>query len=200
MKLKIATLVGALALVATSAFAGQQWIAANGGAAFPSGDLSDGANTGWLAGGSYGYVLNEKFALGADVNYNGLGKKTVGTAPNTVDVQPSILQYTAQGYWMIPMQNKDQYPYIKAGLGGYNFNSDVSGQSSKSLFGFNAGVGWNKLLKNGKTAFGIDGAYHWITPNDEFKNSSGDKASLQYFVVSAHLGWGIGGSKGAAVK
>lgn len=197
MKFKIAALVGVLALAASSAFAaGQQWIAVNGGAAFPSSDLSDGANTGWLAGGSYGYAMNDKFALGADVNYNGLGKKTVGIAPNTVDVQPSIWQYTAQGYWMIPMKDKEQYPYVKAGLGGYSFNSDQPNESSKTKLGFNGGVGWNKLLKNGKTAFGIDGAYHWITSSSDFKNASGDNASLSYFVVSAHLGWGLsGGSK-----
>ena len=198
MRLTITALAAALTLLASSAYAsGSNWIAINGGAAFPSGDLSDGANTGWMAGGTFGHTLNEKFALGADVNYNGLGKKTVGTAPTTVDVQPSIWQYTAQGYWMMPM--KEQYPYVKAGLGGYSFNSDQPGESSKTKFGYNVGLGWNKLMANGKTTFGIDGMYHWITPSSDFKNSSGGNASLQYFIVSAHVGWGLGGNS-ASVK
>jgi hypothetical protein len=200
MKRTITALATALTLVASSAYASApQWIAINGGAAFPSGDLSDGANTGWLAGASYGFTLNEKFALGADVNYNGLGQKTIGTPPATADVQPSIWQYTAQGYWMLGMKSSDQYPYLKAGLGGYSVNSDQSGESTKTKFGFNAGLGWNKLMKNGKTSFGIDGMYHWITPSSDFKNTSGDNASLQYFIVGAHLGWGLGG-KSADVK
>src|SRR5437868_1367762 len=56
MKLKIATLVGVLALVASSAFAGgMQWVAVKGGAALPSSDLSDVAGTGFNVGGEYGY-------------------------------------------------------------------------------------------------------------------------------------------------
>jgi len=195
MKRTITALTTVLLLAASSAYAyGSQWIAANGGAAFPSGDLSDGANTGWLAGAGYGRTLNVKFALGADVNYNGLGKKTIGTAPATVDVQPSIWQYTAEGYWMLGMKSKEQYPYAKGGLGAYSVNSDQPGESTKTKFGFNAGLGWNKLLKNGKTSFGIDGMYHWITPSSDFKTASGDNATLSYFIVSAHLGWGIGGN------
>jgi opacity protein-like surface antigen len=191
MKLKIATLVTVLALAASSALAaGTQWIAINGGAGFPSSDLSDAAETGWLAGAGYGYGLNEKFALGAEVNYNGLGKKTIGT----VDVQPTILQYSAEGYWMIPMSDKSQFPYLKVGAGGYNIDTDVAGQSSKTKFGANAGLGWNKALK-GKTSFGLDGAYHWISSSSDFKNASGDDASLSYFTLSAHVGWSLGGGQ-----
>jgi opacity protein-like surface antigen len=191
MKLKIATLVAVLALAASSAFAaGTQWIAVNGGAGFPSSDLSDAAETGWLAGVGYGYSLNEKFALGADVSYNGLGKKTIGT----VDVQPTIWQYTAQGYWMIPMSGKSQFPYIKVGAGGYNFDSDQAGQGSKTKFGANAGIGWNKALK-GKTSFGLDGAYNWISSGSDFKTASGSDATLSYFTVSAHIGWALGGGQ-----
>jgi outer membrane protein with beta-barrel domain len=190
MRLKIGILAGALLLIASSAFAaGMQWVALNGGAQFPSGDLSDGAETGWLIGGNYGYALSEKFALGADVSYNAFGKKTIGTT----DVQPKIMQYTAQGYYMIPMSGKTQFPYLKGGVGMYSVDTDAPGSDTKSLFGLNAGLGWNKMM-NGKTSFGLDGMYHWISQSDDIKKANGDKASLGYFTLSAHVGWGIGGA------
>jgi opacity protein-like surface antigen len=196
MKLRIGILAGALMLIASSAFAGMQWVALNGGAGIPSGDLSDGAETGWLIGGSYGYMLNDKFALGAIVNYNAFGKKTVAT----VDVEPKILQYTAQGYYMLPMGTAGtQFPYLMGGLGMYNVDTDVTGIDSKSLFGANAGLGWNKVL-NAKTSFGIDGLYHWISQSDDFKKANGDKASLGYFQLSAHVGWAFGGNATASAK
>lgn len=193
MKLKIGILVGVLALVASSAFAGGKvsWIAINGGAAFPTSDLSDGAGTGYLGGASYGMALNEKFAVGADVNYIGFGKKTI----QTVDVQPKIWQYDAAGYYMFPMKDKSQYPYIKIGLGAYSVDPDVSGAATKTLFGANGGLGWNKVLKNGKTSIGIDANYHWISQSDEYKTASGDKATLAFYTVSAHIGWGLGVEK-----
>ncbi|MFI5372161.1 MAG: outer membrane beta-barrel protein [Candidatus Eisenbacteria bacterium] len=192
MKLKIGILVGVLALVASSAFAGgPSWIAINGGAAFPGGDLSDGAGTGWLAGASYGMALNPKMALGVDVNYVGFGKKTV----SSVDVQPTIWQYDVAGYYMFPMKDKTQYPYVKIGLGAYTVDPDVPNVSSKTLFGANGGLGWNKVLKNGKTSIGLDANYHWISQSDDFKKANGDKASLAYYTVSAHIGWGLGVEK-----
>jgi hypothetical protein len=193
MKLKIGILVGVLALVASSAFAGgPSWIAINGGAAFPSSDLSDVAGTGWLAGASYGMALNDKFAIGADVNYIGLGKKTV----ESVDVQPKVWQYDAAGYYMFPMKDKTQYPYVKIGVGAYSIDPDVSDVASKTLFGANGGLGWNKVLKNGKTSIGIDANYHWISQSDEYtKVNSTDKATLSFISVSVHVGWGLGVEK-----
>jgi len=190
MRLKIGILAGALLLIASSAFAaGMQWLGLNGGAQFPSGDLSDGANTGWLLGGTYGHTLGEKFAIGADVNYNAFGSKTVAST----DLSPKIVQYTAQGYYIMPMgAGKTQFPYIKGGLGMYSVDTDAPGLSTKSLFGANLGLGWNKMM-NAKTSFGIDGLYHWISQSDEFKKANGDKASLGYFSLSAHVGWDMGG-------
>jgi hypothetical protein len=191
MRLKIGILAGALLLIASSAFAGgMQWLALNGGAQFPSGDLSDGAETGWLLGGSYGYQLNDKFALGAIANYNAFGKKTVAGT----DVQPTIFQYSAQAYYMIPVgTGGTQFPYVMGGAGMYSVDTDVTGVDSKSLFGLNGGLGWNKML-NAKTSFGIDGLYHWISQSDDFKKANGDKATLSYFQLSAHVGWGFGGA------
>ena len=197
MRLKIGILACALLLIASSAFAaGMQWVGLNGGAQFPSGDLSDGAGTGWLIGGSYGYRVNDKFALGAVVNYNEFGKKTVAST----DLQPKIIQYTAQGYYMLPMgKGGTQFPYLMGGLGMYSVDTDVQTLSTKSLFGANVGLGWNKMFK-ATTSFGIDGLYHWISQSDEFKKANGDKASLGYFQLSAHIGWGFGGSAAAATK
>jgi hypothetical protein len=192
MNRKIGILVGVLALVASSAFAGSRpsWIAINGGAAFPSSDLSDVSGTGWLAGASYGLSLNEKFAIGADVNYYGFGKKTV----QTVDVQPKTWQYTASGYYMMSSKGGNT-PYAKVGLGAYSVNPDVSTVSSKTLFGWNAGLGYNKAMSNKKTSFGLDATYHWLSQNDEFVKPSNptEKASYSFFSVAAHVGWGLGG-------
>jgi hypothetical protein len=191
MKLKIGILVGVLALVASSAFAGRpSWVAINGGAAFPSSDLSDAAGTGWLAGASYGMGLNDKFAIGADVNYYGFGKKTI----QSVDVQPKTWQYTAQGYYMMSSKGGNT-PYAKVGLGAYSVNPDVSGASSKTLFGWNAGLGYNKMMSNKKTSFGLDATYHWLSQNSEFTkvNDPTSKAQLSFFSVAAHMGWGLGG-------
>src|SRR5262245_58953777 len=191
MRFKIGILAGALLLIASSAFAaGMQWVALNGGAQFPSGDLSDNAGTGWLLGANDGYALNQKFALGADVNYNAFGTKTV----SGTDFQPKIWQYTAQAYYMMPMKSTTQFPYLKGGLGMYSVDPDAAGVDSKTLFGLNGGLGWNKML-NGNTSLGIDGMYHWISQSDDFKKANGDKASLSYFSLSAHVGWGIGGSE-----
>ena len=204
MKLKIGILVGVLALVASSAFAGSrpQWIAVNGGAAFPSGDLSDVSGTGWLAGLTYGIALNDKFAVGADVNYYGFGKKTITESSVSADVQPKLWQYTASGYYMIPMKDKSQYPYVKIGLGAYSVNPDVNvpagytGPATKTLFGWNGGLGWNKVMSNKKTSIGLDAAYHWLSQNSEYtKLNSTDKASYSFITVSAHVGWGLGGGK-----
>lgn len=205
MKRKIGVLVGVLALVASSALAAGRpsWIAINGGAAFPSSDMSDVSGTGWLAGASYGMALNDKFAIGADVNYYGFGKKTfdVGGLGN-VDAQPKLWQYTAAGYYMIPMKDKSQYPYVKVGLGAYSVNVDASSTISgfespanKTLFGWNAGLGWNKVLSNKKTSVGLDANYHWLSQNSEYTKPSdiNSKAQLAFFTVSLHVGWGLGG-------
>jgi hypothetical protein len=196
MKFKIAILVGVLALCASSAFAGRlQWVAVDAGAAFPTSDLSDNAGTGWLAGGQWGMALGEKLAIGLDVNYIGLGKKTV----EGFDVQPSVTQYDVAGYWMFPMKDKTQYPYIKLGLGGYSVNPDAPSGSdvgSKTLFGGNIGLGYNKAL-NAKSSLGLDVAYHWISQTDEYQNADGSKASLSMVTAAVHYGWAFGGEGGA---
>ncbi len=194
MKFKIATLVGVLALVASSAFAGERvsWLAVNGGAAFPSSDLSDLAGTGWLAGLGGGMTVAKNCAVGVDVNYLGFGKKTI----QTVDVQPKVWQYDVAGYYMFPMKDKTQYPYLKLGIGAYSIDPDVSGVASKTLFGGNVGLGYNKAL-SAKNSLGLEVLYHWISQSDEYTKVSdpNSKASLSVITVAAHYGFALGGGK-----
>jgi hypothetical protein len=187
MKFKVATFVGVLALCASSAFAGNMWIGLNGGATIPQSDLSDISGTGYYAGGTFCLQVAKQCGLGVDLNYHGLGSKTV----SGVDLDaPTVFQGTVYGEYIIKMKSKG-YPYIKAGLGMYAVDPKNS-VDSKSKFGYNAGLGYNHPM-NEKMSLGLDASYHWITSDDSWAAPGESKPSLSVITVGLVLGWGIGG-------
>ena len=196
MKLKIATLVGVLALVASSAFAGNvQWLALNGGVTIPSGDLSDYAGAGEHFGASYGYGLTKNIAVGADVNYHMFGKKTV----ENIDIKPKVTQFDVAGYYMFPMKDMKQYPYVKLAVGAYSVNPDVTGAETKTKLGVNGGVGYNYNV-NEQWGVGADALYHWISTGSDYKKTDGSNATFSAMTVGIHVGYAFGAPGGGSSK
>lgn len=103
------------------------------GATVPSGDLSDGANTGFNVTGTVGlHAPMMPIGLRADVAYNQLGMKGISESINVTSVTANAT-YSFPGIMVSP--------YLIAGLGWYHVGSSVSGSTSDNKFGFNGGVG-----------------------------------------------------------
>ena len=190
MKLKIATVVMAMMLVASSSFAaGMQWIGVGGGGSIPSGDLSDFAKTGFYAGGVYGYGLSKNLALGAMFAYHGFGAKD---SAGVKGPKLKAYQYTAQLFYSMPSKDMKMMPYITVGPGAYTLTSDASGATSKTKFGVNGGVGVNYAV-NKQTSLGLDAMYHYVSTGSDFKKADGSNATFSIITVGVHVGWMLGG-------
>ncbi|MGI8499234.1 MAG: outer membrane protein [Gemmatimonadaceae bacterium] len=190
------TRVGAVALVlvAGASIAGAQGVVPSsppvafgvvGGATLPSGDLSDGAKTGWHAGGAVQFsVPMIPLGLKADVVYHRLGLddsiSDIEGTTFTFTGKLSMITGTLNGMFLVPMVPGGMgKPYLIAGVGAYNlrtsaectgdcmgFTGTISDNTTK--FGLNGGAGVQFGLA-GLSTF-VEARYHHIFTD---KNSDG---------------------------
>ena len=165
-----------------------------GGAAVPTGDFSDVANTGYNFGGTGTVMVNQSWGVGADVAYhmwNGSSDLNTGTqlllGDPSAEWKFSAIQGTGNLQYMIPAQGA-VHPWLKGGLGLYDIkaklNSDSgSTDSSENDFGWNLGGGFNYAVSPAYS-LGVGAAYHAIQT---------DPSTTNLFTVNATLLFG--GSK-----
>ena len=186
-----------MAVVASSASAaGKCWLGLVGGAAVPTGDFADAANTGFDVGGTGTYMLNDQWGVGVDGVYHMWNASDdvnaaaqVSTGDPSAEVKFSAIQGTGHLMYMMPMQGT-MHPWLKGGLGVYNVKTKLdatsgSGDTSESNFGFNVGGGFNYAV-NATWSLGVGAAYHMIQTDPDATN---------LFTVNANILWGSGGSK-----
>lgn len=165
-----------------------------GGAAFPFGDLKDGANTGFNVGGLLGIVTPYPLGLRLDVDYTRFGKEeqSFSDGPGTlltVSAEPSIISGTLNAVFLVPVSPTTTVrPYFIGGAGAYNArpNIECSGtlcdaigdidEDSRTKFGLNAGGGLDFRLAGFATF--LEARWNWIldalTDTDEDGNDIGD--------------------------
>ncbi len=191
MKLKAAVLGLALMAMSTGvASAAGYWVGVTGGGAFPTGDFSDEASTGFNFGGTGTYMVNEMFGVGGDVVYHmWSGSDDLNAELEMLfgpgsEVKFSAIQATAHGVWM-PAMTGAVKPHVKVGAGIYNVKAKFESPSgdaddSESKLGFNAGggLGW---AAGGNMMVGVNAAYH-IVPAEE--------SNADFFTVGLNLLWG----------
>ncbi|MGI8547956.1 MAG: outer membrane beta-barrel protein [Gemmatimonadaceae bacterium] len=160
--LRLTKLIAVAAITITSATAARAQGASSptrpfsfgvsGGAAVPTGDLSDVASVGYNVTGSLGLsVPTLPVGLRVDGAYNSFGIKNdllTGTGAGNVDGNARVLSLT--GNLVLPIPLVLIRPYLIGGAGIYNVrlsatatdqNGTSSGSASESKFGFNLGAG-----------------------------------------------------------
>jgi len=129
------------------------------GASIPTGDMGDGAETGYHVG-----LLAEAkpvllpIGVRADVIYNEFGSS------GEDDVDFRLLNVNANAIFEMP--GVGLRPYLLGGLGWYrgNFNADGESGDAESAIGFNVGGG----IKFGLAGFGAAVEAHYRSVNLEF--------------------------------
>jgi opacity protein-like surface antigen len=166
-------------------------IGVEGGAGIPTGDYSDAANTGWLGTALATYMLDERFGVGVDLGYhNWAGSDDLNNVTDlllgTSDAKWtwSAIQATAHGVLMVPLQSPAR-PWLRVGAGFYSVKLKLEsaaggGDTSKSKFGFNGGVGVD-FVANESTTVGVGGMYHFIPTKDDLG------ADVSFFTIGAHV-------------
>jgi hypothetical protein len=194
MKFRTLVLAATMAVFAAGAAqAGSGVWGVQGGASFPTGDLSNGAKTGWNAGVTGTWFLTPMFGVGADVVWHGLGKKTLPDS-STLTITP--MQLTGHVTWM-PAMKGNMMPYVQFGVGAYSIKAKIEGASdpalnvdqTKTKVGYNAGVGVNWKMKDSKFTPGLDVKYHSISLGSDKVNGSSTAAMVS---VAVNLLWGMG--------
>lgn len=144
----------------------------SGGAAVPTGDLSNGTRVG-LSGVNTGYNLTGSlafalplipFGIRADAAYNQFGTKHLAfpTSANgsSYNADVRVLGFTANLVFPLPLQATVLRPYLIGGLGAYNVRTSPFGvgSSTQTNFGFNLGGGVTIPLSGFNTF--IEARYH----------------------------------------
>jgi opacity protein-like surface antigen len=194
MKIRCLLLVlAALVLAAPAGFAAAPvWLGANLGFTVPTGDYTDEASLGFLAGLTGTYMFTDNLGVGGDIVLHSPGvaddfeEAMAAAAGSTVDVSLHAIQVTPHVKFILPTRGTMK-PYARAGLGLYNFGSVVEGGSldmdeSETRFGFNLGAGVQSFLTS---AFAWSGelAYHSIS-------TKGGSTTLLTLAGGIHFGMG----------
>lgn len=206
---KVAVVAMAVALLVfaggPASAAGNLGYGLTGGAAVPTGDFSDGFDTGFNFGGYGEFWFNDQGAIGIDVAYNRHSAKDetnnlfnalresrslaegATTADADLEVTASSLQVGVHGKWAPPAQAVVR-PYVQVGLGVYSgrldwegslvadgVTSEVDGGESESDLGVNVGAGM-LFEVSPSMSIGVTGAFHNVFSEDDF---------TQFFVIGA---------------
>lgn len=142
----------------------------SGGASIPTGDLSDGVNTGYNLGGHIGLgVPSLPISFRGDVDYNNFDAK------GSTDGKAHIWSFTANAVYAIPTMTGVS-PYVIGGIGGFkpSVTENTPGGTSVSVsgdtkFGFDLGGGLTIPL-SGFNAF-VEARYN------HFSNDGGGSTS-----------------------
>jgi opacity protein-like surface antigen len=157
-----ATLAGAQGVLsATKPFS----LGISGGASIPTGDLSDGVNTGYNLGGHVALgVAALPISFRGDVNYDSFGAK------GSDNGDAHVWSYTVNAVYDIPTMTGVS-PYLIGGVGGFKpgYSNSVGGTtysaSTDTNFGFDLGAGLTIPL-SGFNAF-VEARYnHFNTDGD----------------------------------
>jgi opacity protein-like surface antigen len=142
----------------------------SGGASIPTGDLSDGLNTGYNIGGHLGLGTPAlPISFRGDVNYDNFGAKGSSSS------DAHIWSYTANAVYEVPTMTGIR-PYIIGGIGGftpsvsYTSGGTTVSASDGTKFGFDVGGGLTIPL-SGFNAF-VEARYN------HFNNDGGGTSSF----------------------
>jgi hypothetical protein len=143
------------------------------GLSLPSGDLSDGVNTGFHGLAAVSFVPTG-FPVGIQVDgmYNRFGVDD-GGFPGDVDANFQVLQGTANAvYRFVTSEESKLHPYIIGGVGLYNYKftgDDVPDDfGSETDFGINAGAGFD--FTAGNVGLFVEGRFHNVFADDDNLN------------------------------
>ena len=195
MNKKVIVLAMLAALAATPALAekGDFWFGLNLGLSAPTGDFGDFGDMGYQGTLTGTYMLSPAFGLGADLGYHSWGgTDDYNALLESISGDPeaegtfSAIQGTGHVVFNIAMSGKAT-PYLKGGLGMYNFKAKVETESgdadeSESNFGYNLGGGLNFLVSP-MYQLGLGAMYHSVQTEDE---------STDFYTVGVNLLWGMG--------
>ncbi|HJP85430.1 MAG TPA: outer membrane beta-barrel protein [Gemmatimonadaceae bacterium] len=156
--------IGALAVAAPNAKAQYGYnpfeIGGSGGIAFPTGDLSDGANTGYNIALAVGYRPQfTPFAIRGEAAWNQFGESSGSGNFN-------IPSFTANVEVGLPL-GMSFSPYVIGGAGLYRPNFDFNGGGStqaENHFGWNVGGGVKIPLSTSFTTF-VEARYNSVSVN-----------------------------------
>lgn len=150
----------------------------SGGASIPTGDFSDGVNTGYNFGGHISLGTPAlPISFRGDVNYDNFGAKPVSGAN---DANAHIWSYTANAVYEIPTLSGIR-PYVIGGIGGFTPTATASSTygnvstsasySSGTKFGFDVGggitiplAGFNAFVEARYNRFSDDGGSTSFVP------------------------------------
>ena len=154
-----------------------------GGAALPTGDLKDGANTGYSVGGAIDYrVPLSVFGVRGEVIYSSFGSKDTGGADNA---DLSDLGLNANAVLWLPNAGSPVRAYLTGGPTYSKIKVSASSGSvdasvSDNNWGFNVGGGLDFAL--GTLSTRLDVRYRRISSNNFF--DTGESGTVQYIPIT----------------
>ena len=172
-------------LLAPAALAGAYSIGVSGGLGAPLSDFKDAFNSGWNGAGMADYELAPMWGIGADLGYHtwkasdAVIKAALLAAPpgTTLDDKLSAFQYGLHGTATPPMLGPI-HPFAQVGAAMYSLKdksesnyAPLATETSKSLFGWNAGAGVNFTMMP-TLSLGLDGIYHNINSKKDFGSNA----------------------------
>jgi opacity protein-like surface antigen len=166
-----------------------QWFGYEIGSGIPTKDFHEEARPGLDLGGSYTFMANRYFGVGAAIHHyswvttdavNVMAESWFGTGSR---IRMSDWQYTAHGVFAVPLAWPIQ-PFLRAGGGFYNplarLDSPLGTASvADSHLGYNVGTGANVMV-NERLGLGLSGEYH------QYK---ADHYRTEFYRVGAQLLW-----------
>ena len=197
MKFKAAILaVGLVAMTAcgASANSGTFCIGPTAGASLPMGSYGDAANTGWHAGATCDYNMNNGWGFGMTGAYHSWGvSDAINPSGSGVSANWSAIQVTPEASYHFRTSGSVK-PYAKAGIGLYDVkfsasSGGISASESKSQMGYNFGGGLD-FASHGTTTWGIDTAYH-IVPVSSSSDISTVTSNANTVTLGMHMQFGL---------
>lgn len=169
----------------------------NGGATMPTGDFGDVAATGWNFGGQVDYWMNPTWSIGADGDYHaGNASSSFNDAlianplfgPGT-QFSWSAFQYGVHATYHIQTQGGQMFPYLQAGMGGYNMGAKIDGgllpgSTSDNKFGFNIGGGMD-FRATPTMNLGLSGTYHYVSTDPSSTNWFGIQGRVTFKIPTS---------------
>ena len=183
-----------VAIAAPAARAGGYSIGVTGGLGAPMSDFKDAFSSGWTGAGTADYDMNPLWGVGVDLGYHTWNASATQIAfmllgqpiGATLEDKLSAVQYGLHATVTPPLLGPVR-PYVQAGAAMYNLKETatsnipgLSGELSKSLFGWNGGGGVNFAMMP-TLSFGVDGHYHVVDSKQDFGSNA------TWFTVSGKL-------------
>src|SRR5689334_17334992 len=182
----VLALVALLVVVAApAALAGAYSVGVGGGLGAPMSDFKDAFNSGWNGSGMADYEITPMFGAGVDLGYHQWKASdaqvavllTGAPAGTTADDKLTAFQYSIH-FTATPPMVGPIHPYGQIGAAMYSLkdkiesnDATIAGETTKSLFGWNAGAGVNFTMMP-TLSFGIDGHFHDVNSKTDFGSNA----------------------------